>query len=338
MFWILTFAATPLCAFRFVVYSDCRAPKADWSTKPFPYNLINVDVLGYINSQIVALNPRPAFVMCMGDLVNRAYPLADPGITSNLDYWKSFMTAGLQGIPFYVAVGNSDLYGLTWWLELPLQTAFAQTFSNMPDNGPQSPVDFRHLVYSFEYGEGAEKSLFTVVDAFGIYYGVDYTTTVSADNDIDPYPFPPEQINWFTAQAQTSNANHKFVFSHGPALSVESYPVGRNVLKIWDAAVNNKFDTYFCGHEHIFYRWNIGPEEHPQATGSMIQNLTGSAGAVPDSPRNVNANPDGRIYFGYNFVVVDVEGSVVTEKTYIVFPDSTGSFNTKLFDTAVIAK
>lgn len=330
-------ATTPIYAFRFVVYSDCRAPKADWE-KPFPYNLFNKDVLEYINSQVVTLNPRPAFVMVMGDLINRAYPKADPAITSNLDYWKTFMTNGLQGINLYVAVGNSDLYGTTWWTELELQTQFAQTFSNMPDNGPQSPVDFRHMVYSFEYGEGKEKSLFTVLDSFGIYYGMSYTTTIHCDNDFDPYPFPAEQINWFSAQAAASDASHKFVFAHGPSFSVIGYPVARNVKKIWDIALNNDFDTFFCAHEHIYYRWNIGQKAYPTASGNLIQNLSGTAGAVPDSLSSVNANPENRIYFGYNFVVVDIDGSTITEKAYTVTPNSAGGYTKKLFDTVVIAK
>lgn len=41
-------------AFRFVVYSDCRAPKVDM-LKKYPYNLFNKAVLTYINSQIMDL-------------------------------------------------------------------------------------------------------------------------------------------------------------------------------------------------------------------------------------------------------------------------------------------
>jgi hypothetical protein len=194
------------------------------------------------------------------------------------------------------------------------------------------------LSIHFEYGQGKEKTLFTVLDSFGIYYGAGYTTTVNADNDFDPYPFPPEQINWFSATAEASNAPHKFVFSHGPARSIEGYPVGRNVLKILDIALNNKFDTFFCAHEHIYARWNINKQAYFTASGTIIQNLTGTAGAVPDPSTNVNANPGQRIYFGYNFVVVDVEGAVVTERAYKVIPNETGSYTTELLDTSVIIK
>jgi hypothetical protein len=225
---ILLISTAQIQAFRFVTYSDCRAPKGDW-TKPFPDNLFNTQVMGYINTQITQLEPRPDFTIFMGDMVNRAYPAADNTFTtSNLLYWKNFMTDTLDGIPLYVAVGNSDLYGLTWWTELQFQTQFAQIFNDMPNNGPQTPVDFRHLVYSFDHGQGEERSLFVVLDSFGIYCGPTYTTTVHTDNDFDPYPFPQEQINWFSDKASTSTLNHKFVIAHGPAFSVDGYPVANS--------------------------------------------------------------------------------------------------------------
>lgn len=324
-------------AFRFVTYSDCRAPKADW-TKPFPDNLFNTQILGYINSQITELEPRPDFVIFMGDMVNRAVPLADNSLTvSNLQYWKNFMTDTLDGIPLYVAVGNSDLYGTTWWTELDLQISYTNIFSDMPANGPQNPVDFRHLTYSFDHGQGEENSLFVVLDSFGIYYAPNYTTTVHCDNDFDPYPFPAEQINWFSDKASTSTANHKFVIAHGPGFSVEGFPVARNVKKIVDIAMNNSFDTFFCAHEHLFNRWNIDIPAYQPAARMLIQNLTGTAGAPIDPPSNINANREGRIHFDYTYIVVDVEGNNVIEKTYTVSSDR-GNFTTKLVDTVLLVK
>lgn len=325
-------------AFRFAVYSDCRAPKPGW-TNPFPDNLFNTRVLGYINSQVTQLDPRPDFAIVMGDLVNRAYPAADNTFTtSNLLYWKNFMTSTLDGIPLYVAVGNSDLYGLTWWTELQFQTQFAQIFNDMPNNGPQSPVDFRHLVYSFDHGQGDERSLFVVLDSFGIYYGPTYTTTVHADNDFDPSPFPKEQINWFSSLASTSTLNHKFIFAHGPGFSVEGFPVAKNVKTVVDIAMNNNFDTYFCAHEHLFNRWNIDIPAYQPASNNLIQLLSGTSGAVIDLPSNVNANREDRIHFSYSFVVVDVEGNNVIERTYTVTSDSSWNFSTHLADTVLLAK
>jgi hypothetical protein len=344
IFITLLFLTAQVQAFRFVVYSDCRAPKVDW-TKPFPANLFNVPVLGYINSQVTQLNPRPDFVFFMGDMINRADPKAVPAPDprSNLQYWKDFMTDGLDGIRLYVAVGNSDLYGTTWWTELPLQAAFAQTFNDMPNNGPTDPVDFTYLVYSFEFGQGDEKSLFVVLDAFGIYNGAPYyPTEVHCDNDFDPSPVvptpaAPEQINWFNNVASNSTANHKFVFSHGPAFSVEGYPVARNVKKVVDVAMNYNFDNFFCAHEHLFNRWNIGIPAYQPAKSNIIQTLTGTSGALIDPSSNVNANREGRIHFDYTYVVVDVDGNNVIERTYTVSADR-GNFTTHLIDTVLLVK
>ena len=336
-------AACSTQAFRFVVYSDCRAPKSylqppPVTPVPFPYNLFNIDVLGYINSQVVNLNPKPDFVIFIGDMINSTNKVT-PGPESNLQYWKTYMENGLNGIPLYVAVGNSDLYGATWWLEYPLQAEFADTFDNMPSNGPNTPVDFTHLVYSFEHGEGQEKSLFVVLDSFGIYKNAAITAdTKYCDNDFDPYPFPAEQINWFSAQATASDAHHKFVIAHGPAFSVIGFPVGRNVKKILDVALTNNFDTLFCAHEHLFYRWNVDEETYPTTTKKIVQNLTGCSGAVPDTSASVAENPDSRIYFGYNFVIVDVESDSITERAYAVISDGNGGYETDLIDTTTIVK
>jgi hypothetical protein len=188
----------PVEAYRFAIYSDCRAPFADWG-KPFPYNLFNADVLDFITRSVVALSPQPDFVMVAGDLINGTIPNVAPDPLTNLDYWKQFMEARLDGVLLYVAVGNSDLYGHGWPTLLTAQVAFAQTFSNLPDNGPSTPVDFRHLVYSFEHGEGEEKTLFVVLDSFGIYNDGTHAE-VHCDNDYDPADYGFEQINWFSAQ------------------------------------------------------------------------------------------------------------------------------------------
>lgn len=189
-------------------------------------------------------------------------------------------------------------------------------------------------------GRGSEKSFFAVFDSFGFYGSASQPTFVN--NNVDPNPLQPEQINWFRAHVAASDACHKFVFTHGPAFSVTGgvfgVSVGSNMSTMWDIALNNKFDTYFCAHEHLYYRWNVGVQAYPTAASVLIQNLTGAMGAPVVPSSSVDANPGGRIYLGDNFVVVDVEGSIVTERAYIVFANGTGGFSTRLFDTSVIVK
>jgi hypothetical protein len=345
IFITLLFLTAQTQAFRFVVFSDTRSDGT--LTQPFPENLFNKTVLDYINSQITGLSPRPDFAVFLGDAVVRGEPPIDPSITSNLQYWKDYETAALDGIKLYMTVGNCDLNNAHSEPQLDMQIAFAQIFNNMPDNGPTDPVDFRHIVYSFEYGQGDEKSLFVVLDSFGIYSAQGYDT-VFADNDYDPFPydttpFTPEQITWFNNQASASTANHKFVFTHGPTFSVESSPlegapVSGKVKKIVDIAMDNKFDTLFCAHEHLFYRWNVGISAYPPASGTLIQNLTGTSGAPIDPPSTIHANKEGRIHFDYTYVVVDVEGNNIVEKSYSVTSDKLGNFSTHLIDTVLLVK
>jgi hypothetical protein len=342
-------------AYRFVVCGDCRAPGADWLThKPFPQNIFNQPVIDYVASQIVALNPRPAMVMFLGDGVINALPDAQGHpvpYTGNLAYWKAYMETVFQGIPFYVTVGNEDLND-NFVPTLANQQAFAATFNNMPDNGPIDPVDLTHLAYSFEDGQGKEKCLFVVFDSFAWYSDpVVYTTPVYTNDNVDPLPhdideddpldYKQEQIDWFSSVAAASTANHKFVFTHGPTfvpVGGQLISVGSNMSRMWDIALNNNFDTYFCAHEHLFYRWNVTRNAYPTAVRTMIQSLTGTIGAPLISSSGVNANPENRIYFGFNYVVVDVDGDMVTERAYTVYQKSTGGYSQELFDTTVVMK
>jgi len=54
-------------AYRFVVYADCPATNPQWPNKTF-----NDEVLGFINAQITQLQPKPDFVLFLGDLVTRS--------------------------------------------------------------------------------------------------------------------------------------------------------------------------------------------------------------------------------------------------------------------------
>ena len=103
-------------------------------------------------------------------------------------------------------------------------------------------------------------------------------------------------------------------------------------------ALTNNFDTLFCAHEHLFYRWNVDEETYPTTTKKIVQNLTGCSGAVPDTSASVAENPDSRIYFGYNFVIVDVESDSITERAYAVISDGNGGYETDLIDTTTIVK
>lgn len=314
LFLALLLSASQAYAFRFVVYADSRAPKNDPSA-------FNHSILGFINSQVKELDPRPEFVIFIGDMVNRT--LSPDGSTNNLAVWKAFMEAGLGNIPVFTAVGNTDLYGDTGFTEYPLQAVYQATFNQLPDNGPP---DYEKLAYFFEYGEGEDHSLFVVLDSFGFFE--QNCQEVNFDNGYDS-----EQIAWFYQVSDGSKAPHKFAFSHGPAFSIEGFPVKDSVKVIWNLMEEFNFDIFYCGHEHIYSRWTIGKNAYPLATRRLTQTIVGSAGAVPDPISNVKVNPEeAHVYSGYTFVVVDVKGKHVTQNTYAVVPGALGELTTQKID------
>lgn len=307
-------------SYRFVVYADCRSPKNDPT-------IFNHQVLGYITSEVAHLSPRPAFVVFMGDMVNRA---VDTTYTHNyLNDWKVFMENLLGDIPLYVAVGNSDLYGNTGWTEYPLQAVYQETFDSLPDNGP---IDYKKLAYSFEYGTGKERALFVVMDAFGFYKS--HGNWENFDNGFDD-----EQITWFYDVATSSTAPHKFAFSHGPAFSTEGYPVGASVRPVWDIMLAEAFDLFYCGHEHLFTRWMIDRSVYPEASRNLIQTLLGSAGAPLDPISKVKVDPKkAHAHAVYTYAVVDVDGDTVVQRVYAVIPDGVGGFVTQNLDNVILKK
>ncbi len=63
---------------RFVFLADCRSDTH--GTPPNPAAMINTPVLNAINAQILALSPRPAFVVFAGDMAYRGH-YDDHGVT-----------------------------------------------------------------------------------------------------------------------------------------------------------------------------------------------------------------------------------------------------------------
>lgn len=306
-------------AYRFVVYGDSRAAPGD--TDPF-----NHAMLGAINEKIAALHPKPDFAFFLGDCVRPAW--ATNYVRNNLIAWKQFMKQGLGTIPFYVAIGNNDLYGNSGWTEFPLQTECQSTFDAISSNGPHN---YKKLAYSIEHGKGKEHSLFIVLDSFGFY--TQNGSLVNFNNGIDQ-----EQLNWFHTKAKNSKANFKFVLSHGPAFSIEGWPVGASIRQVWDIMGHHHFDEFYCAHEHIFSRWNITKTVYPNIERTMPQLIVGSAGSPLDDISLVKVNfQEAHIYRGYTYTVVDIHPHKMVQKSYGVVQNGE-EFTTSLIDTLIIKK
>jgi hypothetical protein len=303
-------------AYRFVVYGDSRAAKGE-ST------VFNRPILGAINAKIAALHPKPDFAFFLGDCV---YPgWAHNYVHNNLLDWSKFMKRGLGKIPFYTAIGNNDLYGNTGWTEFPLQTQCQSVFDYLPSNGPHN---YKKLVYSLEHGQGNERTLFIVLDSFGFY--TKDGALVNYDNGVDQ-----EQLDWFAKKAKNSKARYKFVLSHGPAFSIEGWPVDPSILQVWKLMGKNHFNGFYCAHEHIFSRWDITKKVYPQAKRTMIQTIVGSAGSPLDDISLVKVNfHEAHIYRGYTFIVVDIHEHKMVQRSYaLILKD--GGYTTRLIDKFV---
>ena len=126
--------------------------------------------------------------------------------------------------------------------------------------------------------------------------------------------------------------------SHAPVFSPEGYPVGNSAKKIWEYMEQYAFDAFYCGHEHIYARWNIDQSAYLPTFRQITQVLSGGAGAPPDNPSTYKATSATPIYFGYNFVVVDVDGSTIRQRAYKVLPKGDGTYYTEKLDTIISLK
>ncbi len=287
-----------------------------------PPGMINTAVLTPILNQIVALSPKPSFVVFTGDQ-------ATCGIyqdTNNFEAFKSAMgPLTTAGIPFYTALGNRELFNPTSLTDdtfyLANQTAYQAAFTGNPTNGP-SPA-YNHLVYSFESPQG--DAFFAVLDP--------YYLTADVPNPNLSGTIDSNQLTWLTAQLARTKATHKFLFIHTPYYYVtsgsgEGGSPDSTFTQLWSILDNNRFDLYCCGHIHLYSRKAIDSSiaPNPQLTppvqwhNNVVQLQDGTAGApivtdppvVPD-PASWHISQTANTYY---FSVVDISGSLVTVITY----------------------
>ncbi len=285
---------------RFVFLADSRNDA----------NFINTAALNDINSQIVALVPKPSFVIFGGDMAT--YGFKTDGSDNFQAFRNAMHTITEAGIKLYVVLGNHELYqessGGTQMFRAN-QLKYQQVFADMPDNGPTD--DYKRLVYSFTSPGG--DSFFAVLDPFYM----DPNTPQRADNgrggSIDN-----TQLTWLANQIAQTDATHKFLFIHVPAYHVvtttDTVPTYMN---LWSLLDSNRFNIYFCGHTHVYSRKSIDRHVDPTRTNHVVQVINGGAGApfnalpiVRDATSwNIKSNQ-------YFFTVVDIVGKQVKVTTY----------------------
>lgn len=310
---------------RFVFLAD--SPVGTIPRNPTPIDLINAPILNAIINQILALSPRPAFVVYGGDL-------AACGALNGLYNFQAFKTVMAPltnaGIQLYTVLGNRELYNPTFnplalnTFYLANQQVYQRTFYENPGNGPSG---YEHLVYSFESPGG--DAFFAVLDPYFL------TADVPSPNLNGS--FDNTQLNWLAGQVARTKASHKFLFSHAPyypVIDISSVdpapPPDISYTKLWRMLDTNRFDIAFFAHVHLFSRKTIdssiapNPQLDPpvQWRNNVVQVINGAAGApiVTNPPNPPIVDPIAwhiaQAANTYYFTVVDINGNRVKVTTY----------------------
>jgi Calcineurin-like phosphoesterase len=274
---------------------------------------INTDAINDLFSQILALSPKPAFVVFAGDTVYQGEN--SDGQTYNFQAWKDqdiIKQLGTAGINLYVTIGNHELYNgasLTENYYLSCQQQFQQTWSNMPDNGPDA--GHQYLTYSFPSPGG--DCFFAVLDSF--YMDPNGPAYVSPDQS---QGVDQAQLDWLNNQLAQTHASHKFVFHHFPTYLVTSCGMSPSCYNLWKILDDYKFDALFCGHEHLFSRKTIDSSVDTTWKNHVVQVITGDAGAPPEDPATVIRDwASWHINVGlWYYSVIDIKDQLVTVNTY----------------------
>lgn len=310
-----------------------------------PPPLINTNILTPIINQILALSPRPSFVVHGGDQAT----CGGLNGTYNFELFKTAMAPLTNaGIKLYTVLGNRELYNPTLNPAAPStfylanQQQYQQAFASNsnPANGPPG---YEQLVYSFASPGG--DAFFAVLDP--------YYLTGDVPNPNITGTFDNTQLNWLAAQVAQTKATHKFLFTHGPYYNVINEgsgggpPPDITYTNLWRILDNNLFDAYFCAHVHLFSRKAIDSSiaPNPQLTppvqwrNNVVQVINGGAGApiVTNPPYPPIVDPAlwhvSQAADTYYFTVVDISGSQVTVTTY---SGNTGAYT--VFDSFTINK
>jgi hypothetical protein len=311
---------------RFVFLADSRS---DSHGDPVaPANFINTDVLKPIVTQILALSPRPAFVVFGGDMVYRGHYKDSKTSFYTYQAVKDVMAPlTAAGIPVYTTMGNHELYDThAGTFVFANQTEFQAEFTDNPGNGPPK---YERLVYSFTSPGG--DSFFAVLDPY--YITADIPDTNLTGNIDDT------QLNWLANQVAQSSATHKFLFIHTPNYYVSGATGNASFASLWTILDSNQFDFYACGHSHLYSRKAIDRNIDPRWNNNVVQLITGTCGAPLDTDPPVVDPTLWHVFNGWNtpntyyFSVVDINGAQTTVNSY---GGNTGAYS--IIDSFTIQK
>lgn len=292
--FLILFLAAPAWGLRFVVISDAQGVN--------PGQDVNLPVFTQVEQRILALEPRPAFVVITGDTV-RVGGRADGSVAYGA-WIEAARPLTSAGIAVWPVVGNHELYREGVWdvLFRNLQEAHQKAFEGLPQDGPE---DYKGLAYSFE--DPSSDSFFAVLDTYHLPKSMDSV----------PYTrrgfLRSEQLDWLAERLAETRMTNRFVFGHNPVFSPREagHACAGNWCELWRIMSHGGVRIYFAGHDHIYARKVVEAGDIPEAEGLTVQVVSPSCGGWPTPADKVPADASWHIHSGYGFEVVDVErGSI----------------------------
>lgn len=275
----------PISLSRFVVLGDTQGNSNRNDVNPY--------VFEYIVERINQLEPRPMFVLVLGDLTQ------DGG--EDLETWLETMEPlRRNGIAIFPVVGNHDV-GNGEGGSLEKQLLWQELF-DLPLNGP---AGYEELVYSFEMGN-------IHVSVLDSYY--DNGDALVMD-EIDE-----AQLRWLEEDLAHTEQKYKFVATHSPAYPVNGFRgacLDKNINKrdaFWSILDKNDVDISFSGHEHLYARKKIGSNINPNWQNEILQIISGGGGGTLHNL--VDGHDADFAASMFHYVVVDTYDDHVTVSTH----------------------
>ena len=240
---------------------------------------INTSALKDLNSQILALSPKPSCVFFGGDMAR--WGINSDGTDNFQTFRNNMQSLGAAGITVYYMAGNHELYQEADYdttMYRANQLRYQQVFNDMPSNGP---AGYQSLVYSLTSPGG---SCF-----FAVLYPYYMNNSTPSMPDNETGTIDATQYAWLSQQIAQTNATYKFLFVHVPTYKMTSNSVDSSYLNLWSLLDSNKFTIYGAGHEHLYSRRTIDGTINPNAQNNVVQLVCGDSGRSakyrPDSER-----------------------------------------------------
>lgn len=306
--------------FRFVFTGDSRG---DYRAKPPVY--LAAELLAKMTGNILALEPKPDFVIFNGDMVAKTTFAEAP---EKIALWRAIFQEALQArnIKVYITPGNHDLDQ-----EEPCagdEICYVDRFNKyfQADNPVNGPAGYEGVSYSFTRAN----THFVTVSSFTTHNGRDNT-------ELAPDAFMQKKKNfeyfvnepnreWLRQDLAKDNSTFTIFFTHSPPFpvgphyadqaSLHAYPANRDELVGILAA--DRVDALLASHEHLYARANIGPG-NPDGSGlatELPQIIVGSISAPLDAgPPRLDMKFE-KYLPAYSFLVADVKKDRIECRVY----------------------